>query len=737
MSIVYINTGSGPNAGDGDSIRSAFIKINNNFAELSPSDGAKPYDQDLNTYNDVRFAGLQVTTGTTLTSLSVGGQPLDSNGNVITSTAPQPAVMVISNHTPGLIPGTILRGYGQNRPGGTTATQGAAGFVIESGHGTPDTPLPIKLNESLGGVNFGGYDGGDWQSHRNLYSVQMFGIAAEDWAGTSSIATNVGSTILMRNHAPGVQLTTTSRNAFYNQSWIPGTVQYPPILNIFEGSGADGTVPLLTMSNGVNRHVGQGRTIKHHINTQNVIYGVPPEDFTGFIGSISGNVFTVTSMLFGAIQSGAQLTGAGISFNTSVVSNGTGTGGTGTYIVSNSQNVSSTSIRGGPDNYTLTATNYLAIVGGRRSGIAGRRNPLRYGDNVGIVDFRGQNTFNSTGPGVRTGAVRYWALEDYTTTATGSRFEVASIDVGTTQESARLFLDNRNHYYNSDRHTFSAADGVGTGTIYISGHGISVSADGLLTLDGSPIVTGSSKVTVANSAPTGADGDLWWNSSDGNLYIHYDNTWITSVTPRPGPPGPTGPAPEGVFGPTGPTGPQGNLGPTGPSGPQGDPGPTGPTGPTGPQGELGPQGPQGELGPQGPQGELGPQGPQGETGPTGPQGPQGELGPTGPIGPQGPGADQDLNTSSNVTFSNITVSNTVTAATFVTPGEGGTITGVDSLTVTTLDVTDITVGHALVVKSFANSSARDAYITNTASGTIVLTGTVFQGYNGVSWVNFN
>ena len=32
MPIRYINTGSGANSGDGDSLRSAFIKVNNNFA---------------------------------------------------------------------------------------------------------------------------------------------------------------------------------------------------------------------------------------------------------------------------------------------------------------------------------------------------------------------------------------------------------------------------------------------------------------------------------------------------------------------------------------------------------------------------------------------------------------------------------------------------------------------------------------------------------------------------------
>lgn len=35
MPIVYINTGSGANAGDGDNLRTAFNKVNYNFQYLS------------------------------------------------------------------------------------------------------------------------------------------------------------------------------------------------------------------------------------------------------------------------------------------------------------------------------------------------------------------------------------------------------------------------------------------------------------------------------------------------------------------------------------------------------------------------------------------------------------------------------------------------------------------------------------------------------------------------------
>ena len=127
----------------------------------------------------------------------------------------------------------------------------------------------------------------------------------------------------------------------------------------------------------------------------------------------------------------------------------------------------------------------------------------------------------------------------------------------------------------------------------------------------------------------------------------------TPITSRAELIGPTGPS-----GPTGAAGPQGPQGDTGPQGPAGATGAAGPTGPQGPQGDAGATGAAGPTGPQGPQGDTGPQGPQGDIGPTGPQGPQGDIGPTGP---QGPGADQDLNTTSNVKFNSVQVQDLVSS----------------------------------------------------------------------------
>jgi len=63
-----------------------------------------------------------------------------------------------------------------------------------------------------------------------------------------------------------------------------------------------------------------------------------------FTGSIAATTLTVTSVLSGTIAVGQAIFGQGVSQNTVITALGTGTGGTGTYTVSNSQTVASTTI---------------------------------------------------------------------------------------------------------------------------------------------------------------------------------------------------------------------------------------------------------------------------------------------------------------------------------------------------------------------------------------------------------
>lgn len=60
-----------------------------------------------------------------------------------------------------------------------------------------------------------------------------------------------------------------------------------------------------------------------------------------FTGSIAGAALTVTAMSLGTISVGATLFGTGVTAGTMITAQGTGTGGVGTYTVSQSQTVSS------------------------------------------------------------------------------------------------------------------------------------------------------------------------------------------------------------------------------------------------------------------------------------------------------------------------------------------------------------------------------------------------------------
>jgi len=63
-------------------------------------------------------------------------------------------------------------------------------------------------------------------------------------------------------------------------------------------------------------------------------------------GSISGNVLTITAVSAGVLSAGATVSGAGVFYGMTVVAPLTGTGGTGTYVVSVAQTLSSTTIYG-------------------------------------------------------------------------------------------------------------------------------------------------------------------------------------------------------------------------------------------------------------------------------------------------------------------------------------------------------------------------------------------------------
>ena len=81
MSINYINTGSSANKGDGDTLRTAFNKINANFRYLSTFTGVDLASNITPAADDTYTLG---TSSTVWKSLYVGALGINLNGNVLT-----------------------------------------------------------------------------------------------------------------------------------------------------------------------------------------------------------------------------------------------------------------------------------------------------------------------------------------------------------------------------------------------------------------------------------------------------------------------------------------------------------------------------------------------------------------------------------------------------------------------------------------------------------------------------
>lgn len=82
-----------------------------------------------------------------------------------------------------------------------------------------------------------------------------------------------------------------------------------------------------------------------------------------FTGSISGTLLNVTSITSGTISQGLTLSGTGVASGTVITYLGSGTGGTGTYTVSISQTVASTTITATSNaRYSSTTSGYYLMT---------------------------------------------------------------------------------------------------------------------------------------------------------------------------------------------------------------------------------------------------------------------------------------------------------------------------------------------------------------------------------------
>ncbi len=130
-----------------------------------------------------------------------------------------------------------------------------------------------------------------------------------------------------------------------------------------------------------------------------------------FVGSISGTTLTVTSVSAGTLSVYMYFTGTGVTGATQIVALGSGSGGTGTYTVNNSQTVGSETLKGGGDagrrlrvsyaagildTYVATVTNSTTVTMGANAAATKTAASVHIGESIGTGIYQsGSNAFHT------------------------------------------------------------------------------------------------------------------------------------------------------------------------------------------------------------------------------------------------------------------------------------------------------------------------------------------------------
>ena len=407
--------------------------------------------------NLLSAGGLALSTGTVVQKVvSSGGFPLNAQGtaSIFTSVGASPSLLS-TNYSGNLTPGVHIRGYGQNRVGGTASTAAAPNVIIEGSYGTNTAPTAYQGSVSLGGFIAMGYDGNNWPSDTGQAYNYMGFFTAEPMTSTGTTTLQAGSGFNLYTQPawtrPG---TNTTRQRWLFQNWTTASGG-PSQANINIGSGVTNNAadwPTMTMVDGTT-YTGYGRSNVGFVNSIINIVGVPQQDSA-------------------------------------------------------------------PDNATLTATNTLNFISGRRSGTSGRRNAISSGDTIGIINFNGQTASSSTTAGGQSVSITASAMENFSGSARGGQLSIRTVSSGTTTISNRMDINDRQIGYNADSHIFrdkSASFNALTITTATT------------TVVGALNAPGTYHCEVARSSntatTTSTDVIVYWNKTNSDPF-----NWLTNFT---------------------------------------------------------------------------------------------------------------------------------------------------------------------------------------------------------------
>lgn len=271
------------------------------------------------TVNDSAFLGRAQTATITVASpavITVAASPL--NGTAVRFT------------TDGLLPAPLA----------TTTTY----YVINR----TATTFQVSLTSGGSAVDTNAFGSG-------THTVTTVSLATTAPSGTAN--TQLATTAFVSNAITNVPVTLVDwslSETSTTQALSSMTVASPTVITVptapangtavsFAASGA-GVLPTGITANAAYYVYNRTSTTYNLSTTAGTSLTVTMKSGATFTGSIAGTTLTVTAVASGLISTGQVISGTGVTAGTSITALGTGVGGVGTYTVSASQTVSSTTI---------------------------------------------------------------------------------------------------------------------------------------------------------------------------------------------------------------------------------------------------------------------------------------------------------------------------------------------------------------------------------------------------------
>ena len=574
MAIQYINTGSSANAGNGDSLRSAFVKVNNNFAYLSTSSGGAGNGY-TGSQGDIGYTGSAGSQG----NIGYTGSAGISNVNIEISPESEVNSLAFYQTT-----STISR---------VPRIKADGGVLFIGDKNSPGFLSGLYIENSLSAEGFG--RGFTYANHLEVAEANNFTFYRSRGTPLVPTATVSGDEIVDINF-----LGHNGTTATYGFN-ITASIDQVPV---------GGQQPMRLTFAGNNN---AGQILPHLIITST---GTVRMNKLGAIGNSTS--ISILSSLIPSVNAGYDLGSTSSQWRSLYVSSST------IYIDRKALSIdenNNITING-----EITAGGYTGSQGDRgytgsrgNAGIAGESGATGFTGSRGNLGYTGSR--GDTGYDGSRGDIGYAGSRGdlgYTGSRGDTGYDGSRGDIGYTGSEGTPGQQGNRGYTGSEG---------AQGTPGLQGN---TGAQGV-----SIVLVGSTDTVTTSTVGLGTAGQGWINTTDGDVYFW--NTLTTNwenIGPIVGPQGDLGYT--GSQGTQGDIGLTGDLGYTGSQGDKGYDGSRGDVGYAGSQGELGYVGSQGDLGYVGSQGDIGYTGSQGELGYVGSQGDIGYVGSAGPQGDPGP-----------------------------------------------------------------------------------------------------